>query len=93
MCASVPGKLQSGEIRPISCLRGAIGSVVKIRLTRAEPGVLTLYKFVFGIRGKAKYIIYKHTGSFITMLTKFKFSILESKQRNQRPKDLRDTSH
>jgi len=56
ICASVPGQLQSGEIRPIMCMGGAIGSIINIRLTRSEPEVLTLCEVeVFGIRGKAKH--------------------------------------
>ena len=52
-CASVPGQLGSGESRNISCTRGAIGNIVKVRLTSKKRQILTLCEVeVFGISGK-----------------------------------------
>ena len=53
-CTSVTGRLKTAETRRISCMRGAIGNIVKIRLTSTRQ-MLTLCEVeVFGIRGKAK---------------------------------------
>jgi len=52
-CASVAGQLKKAETRRISCMRGAIGNIIKVRMTSTRPSILTLCEFeVFGIRGK-----------------------------------------
>ena len=53
-CANIPGQFASAyKTRNISCMAGAIGSFVKIRMKR--NAYLNLCEVeVFGIRGKAK---------------------------------------
>ena len=52
-CASVTGQLKAAETRRISCMPGAIGNIVRIRLTSKKPQTLTLCEVeVFGSRGK-----------------------------------------
>ena len=54
-CASVAGQLKKSETRRISCMPGAIGNIVKIRMTNKEAQKLTLCEVeVFGISGKTK---------------------------------------
>ena len=56
-CASVAGQLEKGETRRITCTVGAIGNIVKVRLTGKAPQVLTLCEVeVFGVRGKSNLI-------------------------------------
>jgi len=64
-CAKVAAKLGKGETRRISCTRGAIGNIAKIRMTGTNTKglILTLCEVeVYGIRGKIarrKYLYYK----------------------------------
>ena len=54
-CASVTEPLTSGETRNISCAQGAIGNIVRIRMTNSTPQILSLCEVeVFGINGKGK---------------------------------------
>ena len=54
-CARVTGQLRAAETRRISCKQGAIGNIVKVRLTSKKPQILTLCEVeVFGIIGKKK---------------------------------------
>ena len=54
-CARVAGQLNKGETRRISCTRGVIGNIVKVRLTGKHHQILTLCEVeVFGIRGKPR---------------------------------------
>ena len=54
-CASVAGPLGPAETRRISCMPGAIGSIVKIRLTNKNSQKLTLCEVeVFGVNGKTQ---------------------------------------
>ena len=52
-CASVPGQLLIGETRRISCMRGAIGSIVQVRMTNKTAEALTICEVeVFGLNGE-----------------------------------------
>ena len=52
-CASVTGQLKPAETRRISCMPGATGNIVTIRLTSQKPQILTLCEVeVFGSLGK-----------------------------------------
>ena len=54
-CSSVPGQLNMGETRRISCMRGAIGNIVKVRLTNKTAQALTICEVeVFGLNGKTQ---------------------------------------
>ena len=54
-CASVPGQLSKGETRRISCMPGAIGSIVQIRMTDKKAEALTICEVeVFGLNGKTQ---------------------------------------
>ena len=54
-CASIPGEFELAETRRISCMRGTIGSIVKVRHTTKTPLVLTLCEVeVYGMSGKTK---------------------------------------